>query len=39
MTWREEILPWKNVQGWCKALALIFFWGMMETAVKVIEKF
>lgn len=25
MTWLDEILPWRNWQGWCMALALIFY--------------
>lgn len=34
MTWLDEILPWRNRKGWCMALALVLFWGAMQTAAK-----
>lgn len=34
MTWLDEILPWRNWKGWCMALALVFFWGLVGGEVK-----
>ena len=38
MTWLDEILPWRDWQGWCMALALVFFWGLAEGAIRRMEQ-
>lgn len=34
ITWLDEILPWRDWKGWCMALALVFFWGLVGGEVK-----
>lgn len=29
MNWLDEALPWRNVKGWCMALALVFLCGVL----------